>query len=440
MSNSFYTRIMDYRIFPPTGLLEAQIRMPLSKSESARALIIRALTPDAPMPEPELADCDDTRALQAALASDSDTIDIGAAGTAMRFITAYMAAQPGRKVTVDGSERMRERPIGVLVDALRRLGADIEYLGEEGFPPLHITGCRLHGGTVNVDASISSQYVSALMMIAPLMETGLVIELDGRVSSAPYITLTAAMMSRAGIDIEVMPMSVRIAPGVYEPTVFRIGGDWSAASYWYEIEALTSGFITLEGLDEESVQGDHSVVDLFRQLGVVTEPSEETPGALDLCGSPDPSPRLIYDFSQTPDLAQTAAVTCAMTGIPFRFSGLESLRIKETDRVAAIATELLKIGVSVDTETSGVMEWDGRRHPIREVPAFDTYADHRMAMSLAPVSCYIPGIIIRNAEVVAKSYPDFFRHLTDAGFLVVDALTPAEEIEEMLIRRENEEE
>lgn len=425
---------MDLRIFGPQELLQATVKMPLSKSESARALVVSALTPNA-AELPPLADCDDTRALAQALTTDRGIVDVGAAGTAMRFLTAYYAVREGSDVIITGSERMLERPIGILVDALRSCGADIEYCGREGFPPLHICGRKLKGGVISVDASVSSQFVSALMMIAPLMEGGLVLDLEGRVSSAPYITLTADIMRQGDASVEVAPLTVTVAEGAYRPEPLKVGGDWSAASYWYEIEALTSGFLTLAGLDSRSLQADRSVANLFAQLGVVTEESEELSGAIDLSGSPDPSPRLVADFATTPDLVQTAVVTCVMLGLPFRICGVESLRIKETDRIAALQQEMLKLGVVVKADEPGVMEWDGSRRPITELPCFDTYSDHRMAMALAPVACYIPGIVIRDAEVVSKSYPDFFDRLGDAGFLVVDAAMPAEEVEKLLTDR-----
>ncbi len=424
---------MNYRIFPPQELITASVDMPLSKSESARALIINALTENAPA-LPPLAECDDTASLRRALSSTSGTVDVGAAGTAMRFLTAYYASLPGCDVVLRGSERMHERPIGLLVDALRECDAEIQYLDKEGFPPLHIVGRRLRGGLISIDSTVSSQYISALMMVGPLMEGGLKLDLVGSPASMPYITLTASMMRRAGIEVEISPLLVSVPEGKYSSTSLVVGGDWSAASYWYEIEALTSGFVTLKGLDEQSLQGDSSVAELFSQLGVTTEPSDETPGALELVASPDLSPRLIRDFTHTPDLVQTAVVTCVMLGIPFRFSGTKSLRVKETDRVEALRAEMLKLGAVVSCDEPGIMEWDGVRRPIDELPVFDTYSDHRMAMSLAPVGCYIPGIVIRNAEVVDKSYPGFFDDMRSAGFVVVDASLTAEEVEEILNR------
>ena len=375
---------MNYRIFPPDELIEAAITLPLSKSMSNRALIISALTLGSKLPE-EVAVCDDTAALTAALCSSEPTVDIGAAGTAMRFLTAYFAALPGRKVTLGGNERMSHRPIGPLVDALRSCGASISYLGEEGFPPLEIEGKRLTGGAITMRADVSSQFVSALLMVAPAMTGGLTVTLE-------------------------------------------LEADWSAATFWYEIEAITSGFVSLRGLREDSLQPDRRVADIFSSLGVDTCFEGEEPGVTDLLASPDLSPRLNVDLSDTPDAAQAIAVTCSMIGIPFRLSGLSSLKIKETDRLMALIAELEKVGVVLERIGDHTLVWDGRRRPILELPAFDTYDDHRMAMALAPVAVYLPGIVVRDIEVVSKSYPGYWDSLREAGFRLDDAdAEPTEE-------------
>lgn len=409
--------------------------MPPSKSETNRALIINALTPEAPLPV-NPAHCDDSIAIASALASNEPYVNIGAAGTAMRFLTAYFAAQPGRTVTLDGSERMRQRPIGPLVDALRQCGASISYTDREGYPPIKISGCKLRGGTAEVNATISSQFVSALMMVAPTMEKGLHLELDGELASAPYVNLTARMMRQVGITVDLQPTFIHIEPQAYTPTTFQIGGDWSAASYWYEIQALTCGFSTLYGLDINGAQADTAVARLFELFGVVTSPPEDESAnnlpAVELSASPDYAPRLSLDFTNTPDILQTIAVTAALLGIPFRFTGAQSLRIKETDRIEALKNELLKIGVLLSDDEPGVIEWDGSRRPILEVPDFRTYNDHRMAMAFAPVALYIPGIIVRDIEVVRKSYPDFWKHLSDIGFILLDPALPPEEVAKIL--------
>lgn len=408
---------MNYRIFPPEELIEATVQLPLSKSMSNRALMIAALTDGAELPD-HIAACHDTDAMIRALEDDSaTTVDVGAAGTAMRFLTAYYAVSQGRAVTITGSERMLRRPIGPLVDALTQLGASIEYLGEEGFPPLRITGRRLAGGTITMDASVSSQFISALLMIAPLMDSGLRIDLRGDVTSRPYIDMTLDMMRQAGIESEFMADTITVNPGAYCATSLPVEPDWSAASYWLEIAALSSGFIDLKGMPERSLQGDSRITSLMEVTGLRTEYDDET-DALQLLPTPDPGARLYTDMSGTPDLVQTMAVTCCMLQIPFKFTGVRSLRIKETDRLEALSRELLRLGFLLVIEGDDELRWDGVRFPIDEIPAFDTYQDHRMAMAFAPVSIFYPGIVINDAEVVSKSYPGFWDDLRAAGFTI----------------------
>lgn len=420
---------MNYRIYPPQDLLQASVSLPLSKSVSNRALIISALAAESYIP-PIVAECSDTAVMMRALQSDSDSVDAADAGTAMRFLTAYFACREGREVRLDGTERMRRRPIGPLVDALRECGAEIEYAGEEGFPPLIVKGCRLRGGDIHINASVSSQFVSALLMVAPMMTEGLRLTLDGEAASLPYIDLTLSMMEKAGARAERTADLIEVAPGTYTtPEVLPAEKDWSAAAFWYEIEALTCGFLTLEGLDLKSMQPDRRVSVIFSDLGVATTEGEDSPDDVDLCGSPDTSPRLVADFASTPDLVPATVVTCAMNGIPFRLTGLQSLRIKECDRLSALSAELLKVGVVTETEGDHTLMWDGRRRPVLEMPVFETYGDHRMAMAFAPVAAYVPGITIKDAEVVGKSYPAFWDDLRSAGFTVEDADAPVEKTE-----------
>lgn len=411
---------MNYRIFPPEELLDVEIKLPLSKSISNRALIVNALAAGS-KPLADVAVCDDTAVLQKALASDSDEINIGAAGTAMRFLTAYLAVAEGRETVLDGSERMRCRPIAPLVDALRSLGAEIEYLGQTGFPPLRIKGKKLNGGSVSIDSGVSSQYISALMMIAPTMTGGLSINLTGEAISLPYIHLTVSIMEQFGAKAAFEGNVITIGAGQYSaPDNFSVEADWSAASYWYEIQALTCGWTALDGLVENSAQGDCKIAEMFRQLGVESS-FESNPVRAHLEATPELTPRFEADLTDNPDVAQTIAVTCAMLGVPFRLSGLRSLRIKETDRIAALGAELLKVGILLATEQlegDEIISWDGVRRPLTAIPSFDTYDDHRMAMALAPVAVFIPGIIVRNAEVVSKSYPEFWNHLRAGGFTI----------------------
>ncbi|MBD5235627.1 MAG: 3-phosphoshikimate 1-carboxyvinyltransferase [Barnesiella sp.] len=419
---------MNYRIFPPEEMMMATVNLPLSKSISNRMLVINALTPDAPS-ELTIADCDDTRLLaqalrQAAEANGEITVNTGAAGTATRFITAYLSSRPGISAVVDGSERMRQRPMGILIDSLRALGADIECLDREGYLPLHINGRQLRGGRISIDASVSSQFISALMMTAPVMTEGLTLHLEGMLMSKPYIDMTAELMRRAGAQVEFdAPFEdIVVAPVPYSKAGDTVAEpDWSAASYWYETAALTAGFVTLPSLRLPSLQGDSACARLFDMLGVATSESEDVADALEVAPTPEQFSRFETDLVDTPDLAQTLAVTAAMLGIPFHLRGLKSLRVKETDRLEALRAELDKFGIIVEIRNDSELVWNGARHPIFERPAIDTYDDHRMAMAFAPTAVLIPGIVVRNAEVVSKSYPGFWDDLASAGFTLTDA-------------------
>lgn len=409
---------MNYRIFPPKEMIETEVALPLSKSLSNRALIMNALTLGAPALT-QVAQCDDTDVMVKALANrDTTEINIGAAGTAMRFLTAYYAAIPGRTVVIDGSERMRQRPIGPLVEALRSIGASVEYVEKEGFPPLRITGARLKGGEITMPANISSQFLSAILMIAPLTMTGLTLHLDGEITSLPYLKMTLTMMRERGIDCELQGDTITVTAGEYQPCATPIEADWSAASYWYQIAAMSSGWVELDGLQPNSLQGDSRLVSIFEKLGILTELAD---GKASLQPSPEQSPRLELDLSEQPDIVQTLAVTCCCLTIPFRFWGLHTLRIKETDRLEALRVELLKLGMIVTIEGDDCMWWEGQFTQINKVPEFDTYNDHRMAMAFAPISLFVPGIVIRDAEVVSKSYPQYWQHLANAGFMIAYA-------------------
>lgn len=419
---------MDYQIFPPEELAPVAIRLPLSKSISNRVLLINALTGGKGTIK-EVADCDDTNAMKQALASTADTINIGAAGTAMRFLTAYFAALDGRTVTLDGTDRMRQRPIKLLVDALRACGASIEYAGEEGFPPLKITGRKLRGGEVSLDASVSSQYISALLMVAPAMTDGLTLNLTGDQVSTPYVNMTIALMKQWGVEAETEGRSITVKAAEYKPIEFTVEADWSAASYWYEIAAFSFADIKLLGLDRDSIQGDAVVSEIYKQFGIVCEWDAE--GALELSASPDLTPRFRYDLTDSPDLAQTLTVTCCALNLPFQMTGLSTLKIKETDRLKALCTELGKVSFFIQQPVPGVLEWEGERMPVQNAPvAIDTWQDHRMAMAFAPLGLFLPGLIIKDADVVSKSYPDFWQHLRDAGFTLEEIdLTKIEDVD-----------
>jgi 3-phosphoshikimate 1-carboxyvinyltransferase len=381
-----------------------RISLPASKSISNRALILNALS-YSDFDIQNLSDCDDTRVTVKALDSNDTTFDIGAAGTAMRFLTAFLAKTCGEWV-ITGSERMRNRPIKLLVDALNTLGAKIEYLEKEGFPPLKIYGSALMGGEISLNGGVSSQYISALMMIAPMMVNGLKVKLEGDVISVPYILMTKKMMKEYGVDASFENNQIDVRPQSYTPIQYRVESDWSAASYWYEVLSIAGdGEIFLEGLREDSSQGDSKVAALFEQLGVHTQYHKD--GVL-LTTKSDVVSHFEYDFVNQPDLAQTFAVCCCAKGIPFVFSGVQSLKIKETDRVAALIAELAKFGYLLHEPQPGQLAWDGSTLPAsQEIPSVKTYEDHRMAMAFAPLAL-VRTIIIEEPNVVSKSYPRFW--------------------------------
>lgn len=413
---------MDFRIFPPDGILETTVELPVSKSMAVREIMLSYLSGRPALGAPLAGVCADTNILNKILAAgvpgDGSTVDVGPAGTAMRFLTAFFAANEGADVVITGTERMCQRPIGALVDALRQLGADICYDGEDGFPPLHIKGRKLKGGSVTINASVSSQFVSALMMAAPLMSEPLTIMLQGNVMSLPYIEMTAQMMTRYGIKVEVDRDKVVVPGGKYSEAYPQLEADWSAATFWYEIAALTAGWVTLPNLKERSIQGDRMVASLFERLGVLTEFTDE--GA-ELSATPDLYSTLDADLSDMPDAAPALAVTAALEGLRFRLTGVGALRDKECDRLQALVDELLKIGIVASIENYGTtLAWDGTKCPVYTVPVFDVHGDHRMAMALAPAAVFFPGIKICDVEVVAKSYPSFWSDMQKAGFVLVD--------------------
>lgn len=314
---------------------------------------------------------------------------------------------------------MQQRPIAVLVDALRSLGARIDYLGEEGCPPLAIEGRSLEGGELAVSGSISSQYISALLMIGPALRQGLSLTLLDEIVSVPYIRMTLLLMIQLGIRIEQEEQTFRIAPGAYR-TDRRIAvePDWSAASYWYEMVALQPGSrVLLPGLTANSLQGDAVVAELFDPLGVSTRYTEE---GVELRLLPSDLEGFDSDFTEHPDLAQTLAVACALKGIPFSFEGVQSLKIKETDRIEALRAELRRLGVVLSPSDGSSLAWTGERTTPEEEPSICTYDDHRMAMAFAPTCLRLGAVTIEHPEVVAKSYPTFWTHLRDAGFEIVE--------------------
>ena len=406
--------MMQIKVTAPAKI-HTTIQLPSSKSISNRALIINALGNGTHHPE-NLSDCDDTRVMIRALNDDKETIDIMAAGTAMRFLTAYLSVTPGTRIST-GTERMQQRPIQVLVNALRELGADIEYVANDGFPPLRITGRELRKDTISLPGNVSSQYISALLMIAPVLTNGLTIRLTGDIISRPYINLTLQLMNDFGVRAEwTDDHRLKVEPQAYHSTPFYVESDWSAASYWYQIVALSKeAEVTLPGLFKDSYQGDSQVAGIFRSLGVETIYKDKT---VILKKNGKSVERLDYDFINQPDLAQTFVVTCALLNIPFRFSGLQSLKIKETDRMAALITEMRKLGYILHETDGSVLSWEGERCTTEEHPAIDTYEDHRMAMAFAPTCLALPEILINNPQVVSKSYPRYWEDLRQAGFII----------------------
>ena len=407
---------MQYTIQAGKGLKSCLIDLPTSKSISNRALIINALA-YSPYEIAKLSDSDDTDVMKKVFNSNSNQFDIGAAGTSMRFLTAYLSKIMG-EWEITGSSRMKQRPIGVLVDALRSLGANIEYIEKEGFPPLKITGCALKGGTLELAGNVSSQYISAILMIAPTMIGGLTIQLTGEVVSKPYIHLTLKLMEQFGVTCKWDGNTIIIPEASYRPLPFTVEGDWSAASYWYEMVALSDGGeVVLDNLYEQSYQGDSMVAKLFESLGVTTQMKD---GKTILTKVPVTASRFDYDFSDQPDLAQTFAVTCTMLNIPFHFDGLQTLRIKESDRIYALIDELAKLGYTLTSNGVDTLDWDGSYTPVKKVKdvVISTYKDHRMAMAFAPIALKLEQIKIDDPMVVTKSYPQYWAHLKQVGMKV----------------------
>ena len=412
----------QYRLKAPCRL-EATISLPASKSISNRALIIYALSGGKNMPS-NLSDCDDTEVIINALRNMPEEIDIKAAGTAMRFMTAYLSVMEGTHI-LTGTERMKHRPISILVDALRKLGANIEYVGTEGYPPLRITGQSLNGGLLEIPGNVSSQYISALLMTAPMLKEGMTLHLLGDIISRPYIDLTLWMMGEFGADAEWFSNdTIVVKPQPYKSRDYFIESDWSGASYWYEMMALCAdkrSEVKLTGLMDGSKQGDSTTRYIFSLLGVKTQFESKQAGiaqTVTLKQNGRCVPKLEYDFINSPDLAQTFVVTCAAKGIPFHFKGLSTLKIKETDRIEALKTEMRKLGYVLQDHNNSELIWDGERCDPSFEQGIDTYEDHRMALAFAPYALLHDKLIINNPQVVTKSYPHYWEDLRLAGFTI----------------------
>lgn len=402
---------MAYKIYPPEVLYNT-ITLPGSKSISNRALILNALS-ISNYEIKNLSVSEDTSVIKEAFASNTNQFDVRGAGTAMRFLTAFLSCVEGEWI-LKGSERMHERPIHPLVDTLITIGAQVEYLGNKGYPPLKIKGRKLNGGEVYITANVSSQFVSALMMIAPVTKFGLTLHLEHEVISRPYIHLTQKMMEDYGVKIKWEGKTIKINSQPYTAIPYEVEADWSAASYWYSMVALMpKAEIKLAGLKKESLQGDANIINLFADLGVFTNFVED---GIVLTKKNIVRGKFFHNFINEPDLAQTFAVACCLLNIPFFFSGLQTLKIKETDRIVALINELNKLGYVLRETENGILEWDGERCLTDETIVIDTYDDHRMAMAFAPASIVFKNMYINHPEVVVKSYPSFWDDLQQSGF------------------------
>jgi 3-phosphoshikimate 1-carboxyvinyltransferase len=405
------------KLIAPKYPIHSSITLPGSKSISNRLLILRAVL-NSKVKFENLSDSDDTLILAKALGkiqdSKSATIDIQHAGTDMRFLTAYLSVKEGEWI-LSGSDRMKQRPIGELVKALKAIGADISYLGQEGFPPLKIRGRKLEGRKIEIDGSISSQFISALLLIGTTFSNGLELVLKGEIVSRPYIKMTVELLKQFGIEVDHSESKISLhsnSTSNIQNSTFNVESDWSAASYWYSIIALSKGSqINLEFLTQKSLQADSVLPQIFNKLGVTTE---FTVKGIKLTNKPLEATEFKYDFVDCPDIAQTLAATCVGLGIKAELNGLQTLKHKETDRIAALKTELEKFGAAIETTQNSItISPSAIRTPSSEL---QTYGDHRMAMSLAPLSLKVSELRIKDPEVVDKSYSAFWDDLELCGF------------------------
>ena len=396
--------------------LKSQIKITGSKSETNRLLLLQALFPNITLAN--TSNSDDSEVMQKALKGNDEIVDIHHAGTAMRFLTAYFAVNEGREVVLTGSSRMKERPIKVLVEALQQLGAQISYENEEGYPPIRIKGQKITANKVNIPANVSSQYISALVLIAPKLQNGLELTLVGEITSIPYIKMTLALLNEIGVKATFEENKIVVAPlSEIPPSGVRglVESDWSSASYFFSIVALAEigTEITLSSYKQNSLQGDSSLVEIYKNLGVDTVFENNS---IVLRKSVTPNPQLSNcNLNSSPDIAQTIVATCLGLGIGCHLTGLHTLKIKETDRLEALRIELTKLGANISvTNDSLTLVATKDINPNVKIA---TYNDHRMAMAFAPLALKAP-IIIENAEVVSKSYPDFWEDLKRLGFIM----------------------
>lgn len=410
---------MNLLLKSSTAINHSSIKVSGSKSETNRLLLLQALYPNLILENTSTSD--DSEVMVKALTSPNTVIDVHHAGTAMRFLTAYFAIQDGKEVVLTGSPRMKERPIKILVEALRQLGAEISYEENDGFPPLRIKGKKLIQNKVSLEANVSSQYISALLLIAPKLENGLELTLEGKTTSVPYIKMTLALLNEIGAGTSFVENKITVKNLSLVPSPFHlvVESDWSSASYFYSIIALSpiGTEITLSNYKTNSFQGDSALAEIYKNFGVETTFQHNSI----LLTKTNNSKFKIYnlELNNTPDLAQTIAVTCFGLGIGCHLTGLHTLKIKETDRLQALKNELEKLGAKVtNTDDSLTLASNSPLH-WRGVggEAIKTYQDHRMAMAFAPLALKT-NIIIKDAEVVSKSYPNFWKDLKSIGFKV----------------------
>jgi len=410
---------MDVHLSVPHGITLNHIKITGSKSETNRLLLLQALYPGIAISN--ISESDDSLAMQAALAADAEVIDVHHAGTAMRFLTAYFAQKEGRSVVLTGSQRMKERPIGVLVDALRTLGATIEYAENEGYPPLKITGTKLTGSKIAIPANVSSQYITALLLIGSALPNGLELTLQGPVTSMPYINMTMLLLAQAGLEsyfindtITVKPLD---PPGVLElDSEIVVESDWSSASYFYSIIALSDAGtqVALSTYNPMSLQGDSALMDIYEHFGVSTDFAED---AIILTKNNIVLQDLNLELNDTPDIAQTIAITCFGLGMGCHLTGLHTLKIKETDRLEALKTELEKFGAQITVTNDSLTLKPHNGIQLDTEPSVATYNDHRMAMAFAPLALKA-RFSVQDAGVVSKSFPTFWEDMQKLGFKV----------------------
>lgn len=402
--------------FPQAKLIQKSVRITGSKSETNRSLLLQALYPQINIEN--LSNSDDGEVMQKGLKIATGEVDIHHAGTAMRFLTAYFASQPGKEVVLTGSERMQERPIKVLVEALRTLGADIQYVKNEGYPPLKIGGKKLEQSKVSLPANISSQYISALLLIAPSLPNGLELELVGKITSVPYIKMTLGLLEQIGIKTTFEGNTIVVLPKTsVEDITLVVESDWSSASYFYSIVALcdVGTTIDLSSYKQNSLQGDSVLSKIYADFGVKTNFHGNQ---ITLSKISNEHPETVnYDLANAPDIAQTIAVTCLGLGMGCHLTGLHTLPIKETDRLAALQTELSKFGAQVAIDSESLILQPA--NSLKTGVAIDTYNDHRMAMAFGPLALRT-DLIVNDAGVVSKSYPDFWRDLETLGFGIAE--------------------